>query len=172
MYLNKDTYIKNIVAHCSAIKAFNFTYIFPGISESGKSTIAKKLNGLMTPINDEKNILEFSEKGVVVKSYFPKTDGHPKEYLINHDVTGILKAALFPIKEYERDSFIEPLTDKGLIWRKLLTCVAPPITGEDHLFPNYYEMIDRLMDSVPFFNIYHNLKDSPEFIAELLRSIK
>ncbi|HQM86091.1 MAG TPA: hypothetical protein PLD55_15535 [bacterium] len=126
----------------------------------------------MTPINDEKNILEFSEKGVVVKSYFPKTDGHPKEYLINHDVTGILKAALFPIKEYERDSFIEPLTDKGLIWRKLLTCVAPPITGEDHLFPNYYEMIDRLMDSVPFFNIYHNLKDSPEFIAELLRSIK
>ncbi|HSW60473.1 MAG TPA: hypothetical protein VLJ60_06710 [bacterium] len=143
-----------------------------GVSESGKTTLAKKMSFIMKPINDEKNVLAFNKNGIVVSSFFPATDYKQKEYLINHDLTGILKAVLFPIKEYERDSFIEPLTDKGLIWRKLLTCVAPPITGEDHLFPNYYEMIDRLMDSVPFFNIYHNLKDSPEFIAELLRSIK
>ena len=163
---------KGLIIHSSAIESSGVSFIFAGVADVGKSTLAKKLSNIMTVINDDMNILEFTDNGIRVSTYFTQAENQGYHYLINEDVTGILKAVLFPIKEYERDSFIEPLTDKGLIWRKLLTCVAPPITGEDHLFPNYYEMIDRLMDSVPFFNIYHNLKDSPEFIAELLRSIK
>lgn len=169
-----DSYssVNGLISHCSSLKDNEIVFLFPGVSGLGKSTIAKKMSTIMIPLNDDRNFLEFKGSKIFIRSDFSKIYGHPKEYLINHDLTGILKAVLFPIKEYERDSFIEPLTDKGFIWRKLLTCVAPPITGEDHLFPNYYEMIDRLMDSVPFFNIYHNLKDSPEFIANLLRSIK
>ena len=126
----------------------------------------------MTPINDDMNILEFTDDGIKVSTYFTQEENQGYHYLINEDVTGILKAVFFPVKEYERDSFIEPLTDKGYIWRMLLTCVAPPVKGEDHLFPNYYEMMDRLINSAQFYNFYHNLKDSPEFIADILRSIK
>lgn len=161
-----------LIVHSSAVEDSGNSFIFAGIADAGKSTLAKKLSEIMTVINDDMNILEFTDSGIKVSTYFTQAENQGYHYLINEDVTGILKAVFFPIKEHERDSFIELLTDKGLIWRKLLTCVAPPITGEDHLFPNYYAMIDRLMDSVPFFNIYHNLKDSPEFIAEMLRSIK
>jgi hypothetical protein len=163
---------KGLIIHSSAIESSGVSFVFPGIADVGKSTLANKLSNIMTVINDDMNILEFADNGIKVSTYFTQAENQGYHYLINEDVTGALKSVFFPIKEYEKDSFIEPLNDKGLIWRKLLTCVAPPITGEDHLFPNYYAMIDRLMDSVPFFNFYHNLKDSPEFIADLLRSIK
>jgi energy-coupling factor transporter ATP-binding protein EcfA2 len=158
-----------LISHSSSIYYNKTVFLFPGMSGVGKSTIARKLSGIMTPINDDRNLLEFADNKVIVRSDFSEDNCLPGRYIINNDLTGILKAVLFPVKEYERDSFIEPLTDKGLIWRKLLTCVAPPAEGLDHLFPNYYAMIDRLMDLVPFFNFHHNLKDSPEYIANTIR---
>ncbi|HQJ60792.1 MAG TPA: hypothetical protein PKV35_07330 [bacterium] len=161
-----------LIVHCSAVEDSGSSFIFAGIADAGKSTLANKLSEIMTVINDDMNVLEFSDTGIKVSTYFTQAENQGYHYLINEDATGVLKAILFPVKELENDSYLEKLSDKGFIWRNLLSCVAPPITGEDHFFPNYYKMIDRLMESVPFFNIHHNLKNNPEFIAELLRSVE
>lgn len=163
---------RGLIVHCSAVEDSGHSFVFAGVADAGKSTLAQKLNGIMTVINDDMNILEFSNSGIKVSTYFTQAENQGFHYLINENVTGLLKAVLFPVKELSKDSYLELLTDKGLIWKKLLTCAAPPITGEDHLFPNYLNMLDRLMDSIAFFNIHHNLKDSPEFISKLLRNIK
>ncbi|HQO92906.1 MAG TPA: hypothetical protein PLX56_11325 [bacterium] len=161
-----------LIVHCSAVEDSGSSFIFAGVADAGKSTLANKLGKIMTVINDDMNILEFCDKKVKVSTYFTQAENQGYHYVINEDASGLLKAVLFPVKELENDSYLEQLADKGFIWKMLLNCVAPPITGEDHLFPNYYRMIDKLMESVPFFNIHHNLKDSAEHIATLLRKIK
>ena len=161
-----------LIVHCSAVEDSGSSFVFAGIADAGKSTLASKLSRIMTVINDDMNVLEFSDAGIKVSTYFTQAENQGYHYLINENATGVLKAILFPVKELENDSYLEQLADKGFIWKMLLNCVAPPITGEDHLFPNYYRMIDKLMESVPFFNIHHNLKDSAEHIATLLRKIK
>jgi len=161
-----------LIVHCSAVEDSGSSFIFAGVADAGKSTLANKLGKIMTVINDDMNILEFCDNGIKVSTYFTQQENQGFHYLINENATGILKAVLFPVKELKKDSYLEQLSDKGFIWKALLNCVAPPITGEDHLFPNYYKMIDRVMDTVPFFNIHHNLKDSAEQIATLLRSVK
>jgi hypothetical protein len=161
-----------LIVHCSAVEDSDNAFIFAGVADAGKSTLAKKLSKIMTVINDDMNILEFCDNGIKVSTYFTQAENQGFHYVINEDASGLLKAVLFPVKETETESFLEPLSDEGLIWKMLLNCVAPPITGEDHLFPNYYRMIDKLMESVPFFNIHHNLKDSAEHIATLLRKIE
>ncbi|HRZ79348.1 MAG TPA: hypothetical protein P5044_05005 [bacterium] len=160
-----------LVVHCSAVEEMGDSFIFAGIADAGKSTLANKLSGIMTVINDDMNILEFSDTGIKVSTYFTQSENQGFHYLINESATGILKAVLFPVKETGKDSFLELLTDKGFIWKNLLTCVAPPIAGEDHLFPDFLLMIDRLIDAVPFYSVHHNLKDPPDRIAYLLRSI-
>ncbi|MGI6395442.1 MAG: hypothetical protein ACOX2F_12070 [bacterium] len=160
-----------LIVHSSALEDSGNSFLFAGVADVGKSTLAKKLNGLMNVINDDMNILKFCEAGIEVSTYFTQAENRGHHYLINEDVRGTLKAVLFPVKELKKDSYLELLSDEGFIWKVLLTCVAPPISGKDHLFPNYYKMIDCVMDSVPFFYIHHNLKDSPEAIANLLREI-
>ncbi|HQB11084.1 MAG TPA: hypothetical protein PLW37_14570 [bacterium] len=45
----------------------------------------------------------------------------------------------------------------------------PPYFGEDHFFPNYLELIEKLIDSVPFFYFYFNISDNPEILADIMR---
>ena len=161
-----------LIVHSGAVVDNCSSYVFAGLSGAGKSTLTEKLDGIFTAINDDMNILEFKDSGIEVSTYFTQAENRGYHYLINEDAKGILKAVLFPKMEFIKDSHIEKIDDRGHIWKTLLTCVAPPLKGEDELFPNYLSMLDRLMDSVPFFNIHHNLKDSPEFIAEILRGIK
>ncbi len=164
---------KGLIVHCSALSDDGTVFAVAGIADTGKSTLAKRLNGIMTSVNDDMNIFEFSgHKKIKVSTYFTQAENQGYHYLINENVTGFLKAVLFPVKEYEKESCIEHVKDKGYIWKKLLTCIAPPIKDEDHLFPNYLEMIDKLTVTVDFFHIYHNLKDPAENIVKLLRSIK
>jgi hypothetical protein len=160
-----------IVAHSSSLLDGKNVYLFCGVSESGKSTMAKKMSETMIPINDEKNILEFTEKGIKVSTFFLKEEDDPKEYLVNENATGYLKIFFFPIKEFEKTSFVEPLKDKTYVWKTLLTCLGPPTLEDNHYFSAYLELIDRLMDSVPVYKFYHNLNDPPEYIAKLLRGI-
>lgn len=162
----------SLIVHSGALTDNGSAYIFAGVADVGKSTLTEKLNGIMTGINDDMNILEFKDNEIEVSTYFTQAENRGYHYLINEDAKGILKAILFPKMEFEKRSFLEKIDDRGLIWRTLLNCVAPPLKGEDELFPNYLEMIEKLMDVVPFFNIHHNLKDGPEFIAELLRGIE
>lgn len=164
--------IKGLIIHCSALTDNGKAFAFAGVADVGKSTLAQKLALKMEVINDDMNIFEFCDDGIKISTYFTQAENQGYHYLINENMTGTLKAVLFPVKELKNDSYLEPLHDAGLIWKTLLTCVAPPITGEDHLFSNYLEMIDRLIDSVPFYNIHHNLKDPPDEIVNLLRSIK
>lgn len=163
---------KGLIIHSGAVCENGLAYVFGGLSDVGKSTLTSKLDGIMTAINDDMNILEFGNFDIEVSTYFTRNEDPGYHYLINENARGTLKTFFFPVKEFEKDSHIEFLKDKGYIWKMLLTCVAPPLKGEDHLFPNYMAMIDRLIDSVPFYNIHHNLKNSPDEIAKLLRSIK
>lgn len=163
---------KGLIVHCSAVEDSGNVFAFAGISDAGKSTLAEKLNSIMPVINDDMNIFQFSDNGVSVSTYFTQAENNGFHYTINENLSGTLKAVLFPVKEKEKRTCMELITDKGFIWKTLLTCVAPPLNGEDHLFPNYLEMVDRIIDSVPFYNIHHNLKNSPDEIANLLRSIE
>lgn len=161
-----------LIMHSSAVEDVGNVFVFAGVADVGKSTVANKLSKKMTVINDDMNILEFTENGIEVSTYFTQAENRGYHYLINEDAKGTLRAVLFPKMEFEKKSFLEKINDRGYIWRTLLNCVAPPLKGEDELFPNYLEMLEKLMDVVPFFNIHHNLNDSPEIIAELLRGIK
>jgi len=163
---------RGLIVHCSALTDNGKAFVFAGRADTGKSTLAQKLALKMEVINDDMNILEFYNEGIKVSTYFTQEENQGYHYLINENVTGILNAVFFPIKEMKKDSYLESLDDKGFIWKTLLTCAAPPTTGENHLFPNYLSLIDRLIESVSFYNIHHNLKDSPDEIANLLRSIK
>lgn len=160
-----------LIVHSGAVVDDDTVYVFPGVADSGKSTLTRKLNNIFTAINDDMNLLEFKTSGIEVSTYFTQIENRGYHYLINEDAKGALKAVLFPKMEFEKDSFVEKLKDRGDIWKMLLSSVAPPLKGEDELFPNYLIMLEKLMDSTLFFNIYHNLKDSPEFIADLLRGI-
>jgi len=160
-----------LIVHCSAVENSGDAFVFAGTSDVGKSTLAKKLSKKMTVINDDMNVLRFSDDGILVSTYFTQEENKGYHYLINENTTGTLKAFLFPEKELEKESYIEQVLDKGLAWKRLLSCTAPPLKGEDELFSNYLEMVERLLVSVPFFSIHHNLNDSPEFVREILMSM-
>ena len=161
-----------LIVHSGAVTDNGISYIFAGVADAGKSTLTQKLDGIMTAINDDMNVLEFKNDGIKVSTYFTQAENRGYHYLINEKATGILKAVFFPEKEFEKRSYFERIYDKGYLWRTLLRCVAPPLKGEDDLFSSYLKVLERLMNSVPFYNIHHNLKDSSEFIARLLRGIK
>lgn len=168
MYSSK----KGLIVHCSAVFDSGSVFAFAGVADTGKSTLAEKLSNIMPVINDDMNIFHFSDGGIRVSTYFTQAENNGYHYTINENLSGRLKAVLFPVKEEKKLSGIELIEDKGTIWTTLLTCVAPPLKNENELFQNYLEMLDRLMDSVLFFNIYHNLKDSPELLTSVLRKIK
>ena len=160
---------RGLIIHSSALCDGTSAYVFGGVSGSGKSTMAQKMNGIMVPINDEKNVLEFTDQGIKVSTYFFLDGDEPKQYIVNENVSGILKTFFFIKKDPLLKSRHELINDRSKIWKMLLTCAAPPYTGEDHLFPDYLQLIDKLSDAVPFYCFYHNLSDPPELIAKLLR---
>lgn len=45
----------------------------------------------MVPINDEKNLIQFTDRGITVSTYFTIDGSEEKQYLVNENVTGILK---------------------------------------------------------------------------------
>ena len=158
-----------LIVHCSAVFDSGSVFAFTGEADAGKSTLAEKLSNIMPVINDDMNIFEFYDNGCIkVSTYFTHDEDQGYHYIINGNLSGTLKAVLFPVKEVAKTSSIKLIEDKGAIWTTLLKCVAPPLKNENELFQNYLEMLDRLMDHVPFFNIYHNLKDSPELLADVL----
>ena len=161
-----------LIVHSGAVSDSGVAYVFAGVADVGKSTLTQKLNEIMTGINDDMNILEFCDYGIEVSTYFTQEENRGYHYLINENAKGNLKAVLFPKMEFLKNSYLEKVTDRGYIWKTLLNCVAPPLKGEDEFFSNYLNMLDKLMNETVFYDIHHNLNDSPDFIAELLRSIK
>jgi len=169
--LYKDLFAakSGLIVHSSALSDGSDVYLFGGISGSGKSSIAKKMNGLMIPVNDEKNVLQFTDKGITVSTYFTVDGSEEKQYLVNENVTGILAKVFFIRKVFNEPSRSEVISDKAQIWKMLLQCAAPPYFGEDHFFPQYLELIEKLIDSVPFFCFHFNINDDPEILAEIMR---
>lgn len=160
-----------LIVHCSAVEDSGKIFAFAGISDAGKTTLAEKLSVIMPVTNDDMNIFQFSDSGIRVSTYFTQAENNGSHYTINENLSGMLKAVLFPVKETSKPSFSELIEDNGAVWTTLLTCVAPPLKNENELFQNYLEMLDRLIDSVPFFYIHHNLNDRPELLAQILRVI-
>lgn len=162
---------KALIVHCCSFAKNGSAFVCGGISTAGKSTLCWKMKDLFTPINDEKNLLEFGGKSIIVRSYYQYKDTPEKKYLVNHELSAELAAFLFVEKEYEVPTYMEKLNDKAKIWKRLLKCVAPPVQTEPQLFPNYFSMLEKLMSSTKFFVIHHDLSDSAEFIASLLENI-
>ena len=163
---------KGLIVHSSSFEKDGLGFICGGISTAGKSTLCFKLQHIFTPINDEKNILEFAGDGLIIKSFCDLNSLYgTKKYLVNQELTAKLRAFLFVAKEFEKETYLEKLTDKALIWKKLLFSAAPPAEGENQLFGHYFSMLEKLMSRTEFFIIHHNLKDSPEFVAGRLLEI-
>ena len=91
--LHKDLFAakSGLIIHSSALCDGSDVYLFGGVSGSGKSSIAKKMSGTMVPINDEKNLIQFTDRGITVSTYFTIDGSEEKQYLVNENVTGILK---------------------------------------------------------------------------------
>jgi len=164
---------KALIVHSSSFEKNGQGFICGGVCGIGKSTLCFKLQHIFTPINDDRNLLEFTDEGLIIKSFWDQNlqQFSTKKYLVNQDVTAKLRAFLFVAKEFEKPTCLEKLTDKALIWKKLLLCAAPPVKGDESLFPNYFSMLEKLMSETKFFVIHHNLKDPPEFVAERLLEI-
>ena len=163
---------KALIVHSSAFEKDGFGFVCGGVSTAGKSTLCFKLKEIFDPINDDRNLLEFTDDGLIIKSFWDQnTFNLTKKYLVNQDITAKLKAFLFVAKEFEKETYLEKLTDKALIWKKLLINALPPAEGENQLFGHYFSMLEKLLAQTEFFIIHHNLKDSPEFVAERLLKI-
>lgn len=164
---------KGLIVHSSSFEKNGFTFVCGGVCGSGKSTLCFKLKELFNPINDDRNLLEFSDDGIIVSSFWDQNEQNfsTKQYLVNQELSAKLKAFLFVAKEFEKETYLEELSDRTQIWKKLLFCAAPPVKGDESLFPNYFSMLEKLMSETKFFVIHHNLKDPPEFVAEKLLGI-
>ena len=164
---------KALIVHSSSFEKNGFAFVCGGVCGIGKSTLCFKLKELCNPINDDRNLLEFADSGIIVSSFWDQNEQQfsTKKYLVNQELTAKLKAFLFVAKEFEKETYLEKLTDKALIWKKLLFCAAPPAEGENQLFGHYFSMLEKLMSQTEFFIIHHNLKDSPEFVAKRLLEI-
>ena len=164
---------KGLIVHSSSFEKNGFAFVCGGVCGSGKSTLCFKLQNIFTPINDDRNILEFTEQGLMIKSFWDQNlqQLSTKKYLVNQELSAKLRAFLFVAKEFEKETYLEKLSDKALIWKKLLFSAAPPAEGENQLFGHYFSMLEKLMSQTEFFIIHHNLKDTPEFVAKKLLEI-
>lgn len=175
LQVQRDLYSaeKALIVHSSAFEKDGFGFVCGGISTAGKSTLCFKLQKIFNPINDDRNLLEFTDSGLIIKSFWDQNsfENLTKKYLVNQDISAKLKAFLFVAKEFEKETYLEKLSDKALIWKKLLINVLPPAEGENQLFGHYFSMLEKLMSQTEFFIIHHNLKDSPEFVAKRLLEI-
>ncbi len=164
---------KALIVHSSSFEKNGFAFVCGGVCTAGKSTLCFKLKELFNPINDDRNLLEFADSGIIVSSFWDQNEQNfsTKQYLVNNEISAKLRAFLFVAKEFEKETYLEELSDKTYIWKKLLLCAAPPVKGDESLFPNYFSMLEKLMSETRFFIIHHNLKDPPEFVAERLLNI-
>lgn len=164
---------KGLIVHSSSFEKDGSGFVCGGVCTAGKSTLCFKLKELFNPINDDRNLLEFADSGIIVSSFWNQNEQNfsTKQYLVNNEISAKLRAFLFVAKEFEKETYLEELSDKTYIWKKLLLCAAPPVKGDESLFPNYFSMLEKLMSETRFFIIHHNLKDPPEFVAERLLNI-
>ena len=164
---------KGLIVHSSSFEKNGFAFVCGGVCTAGKSTLCFKLKELFNPINDDRNLLEFTDDGLIIKSFWDQNEQNfsTKQYLVNNEISAKLKAFLFVAKEFEKETYLEKLSDKALIWKRLLFCAAPHAEGENQLFGNYFSMLEKLMSQTEFFIIHHNLKDPPEFVADRLLEI-
>ena len=164
---------KALIVHSSSFEKNGFAFVCGGVCGIGKSTLCFKLKELFNPINDDRNLLEFADSCIIVSSFWDQNEQHfsTKQYLVNNEISAKLKAFLFVAKEFEKETYLEELSDKSLVWKRLLLCAAPPVKGDESLFPNYFSMLEKLLSETKFFVIHHNLKDSPEFVAQKLLEI-
>ena len=127
---------KGLIVHSSSFEKNGQGFICGGVCGIGKSTLCFKLQHIFTPINDDRNLLEFTDEGLIIKSFWDQNQQQfsTKKYLVNQDVTAKLRAFLFVAKESEKATYLEKLSDKALIWKRLLFCAAPPAEGENQLF--------------------------------------
>ncbi|HOW51999.1 MAG TPA: hypothetical protein PLV42_08160 [bacterium] len=144
-------------------------HLFLATSGTGKSTLARKMRGLMTGGNDETNIL-YRRNGVLFVASTPFYTIPKLKQAVISNITAPLKRICLLQKESAAHSHIGAVITEDALWRYLVEGqVSTPYTRREY-FGAYHRMVNDLCDNYPVRPFFHNLTDPPERITTLLES--
>lgn|GEM_PF-1394842 len=144
-------------------------HLFLATSGTGKSTLARKMRGLMTGGNDETNVL--CRRNGILYGYSTPFYTIPKlKQAVISNITAPLKRIYLLQKESDAHSHIGAAIAGDALWRYLVEGqVGTPYTRREY-FGAYHRMVNDLCDHHPVHPFQHNLTDPPERIEALLRN--
>lgn len=144
-------------------------HLFLARSGTGKSTLARKMHGLMIGGNDETNII-YCRDGLLYGASTPF-------YTIDKIKNSVISSLAVPLKhiyiltqEERRSSHIGKQIEPDTLWMYLVEGQASTPYTKREYFGAYHRMLNNFVDNYPVFVFHHNLKDSPENIYENLDS--
>ena len=82
-----------------------------------------------------------------------------------------LHAAFLLEQELVNPSSITRIDDKDSVWHFLINGQMQSPMQDMELFPDYNNMVAEFVDSTPFYRLKHNVKDSPEFLFNLISQV-
>jgi len=157
-----------LVHSCFLVDRDGGGHLFLARSGTGKSTLARKMRGLMTGGNDETNILYRCGGALLVSSTPFYTIPKLKQAVINN-ITAPLKQVYLLHKATTGPSRIDDPVDPDALWRYLVEGqVSTPYTKKEY-FAAYHRMMNDLCNTIPVRPFFHTLHDSPEQVAMVLR---
>ena len=144
-------------------------HLFLARSGTGKSTLARKMRGLMKGGNDETNILYRQDGALFVSSTPFYTIPKLKQAVISNIVAPLRQAYLLH-KATEGSSRVELPVEPDALWRYLVEGqVSTPYTKKEY-FAAYHRMMNDLCNTIPVRPFFHALHDSPGQVETVLRA--
>ena len=142
-------------------------HLFLARSGTGKSTLARKMRGLMTGGNDETNLL-YRRNGVLFVSSTPFYTISKLKQAVISNITAPLRQTYLLHKSTDGSSRVEDPVEPDVLWRYLIEGqVSTPYTRKE-CFASYHRMMNDLCNTVPVRPFFHNLTDTPQRIVALL----
>ncbi len=143
-------------------------HLFLARSGTGKSTMARKMRGLMTGGNDETNILYRHDGALFVSSTPFYTIPKLKQAVISN-ITAPLRQAYLLFKATDGASRVDGPVEPDALWRYLIEGqVSTPYTKKEY-FAAYHRMMNDLCNTVPVRPFFHSLNEPAEQVLERLR---
>ncbi len=157
-----------LVHSCFLVDRGGWSHLFLATSGTGKSTLARKMRGLMTGGNDETNVL-CRRAGILYGYSTPFYTISKLKNAVISNISAPLKRVYLLRKTEEPSRIGEPVAG-DVLWRYLVEGqVSTPYSKREY-FSAYHRMVNDLCDCHPVHPFHHNLTDPPERIAALLES--
>lgn len=155
-----------LVHSCFLVDREGSGHLFLATSGTGKSTLARKMRGLMTGGNDETNVL-CRRDGVLYGYSTPFYTISKLRQAVISNISAPLRQIYLLRKEEQRASYIGEPVAGDMLWRYLVEGqVSTPYTKREY-FSAYHRMVNDLCDHQPVRPFHHNLNDTSERIAAL-----